>query len=207
MYSKLLFYISACLVFMIVGFVLLPNAVHAKAPWYQGEWKTEAAQGVFLAVRFGVKNRGVLNLYKGNKLVGGGNITYRKSANTLIATRNGVDVKFTLNQKKKRVHTADGKAMTRIELVAPKGKGGCEEACWACNGSPKALKKAYGVSTTPKRFKWADEFMLGAGDKAFQSCIKPHGLKGLMDPIIGFTCSKKALEACEKACVSSGKSK
>jgi hypothetical protein len=175
-------------------------------PWYEGEWKHEMGE-VSLAVRFGVRGKGVLHMYKNGNNIGGGAITWKKAGRTLIASRNGVDMTFKLDERRKIVQTADGTPMTRIEGDKPAKKGGCDEACWANNASINDLKERYGSKTTPSRFSWAKSFAEGAGQRAFSACVKPHGFKGITDPIISARCTKTSQAACIKACTASGRSR
>lgn len=174
--------------------------------WYETEWKHEMGE-VALAVRFGSNGGGVLNMYKNGNQIGGGTIKWRKSGNTLIASRNGVDIKFQLDERRKIVRTADGTAMKRIEKSKPSKSGGCEEACWANNASIKDLKKRYGTRTAPSSVAWAKRFAEGAGQRAYTACSRPHGLAAITDPVIAARCNKAAFKGCVTACVASGKSR
>jgi hypothetical protein len=176
------------------------------APWYEGEWKHDM-ENTSLAVRFGSNGAGVLHMYKNGNQVGGGPMKWRKSGQDIIVTRNGVDIKFQLDERRKVVRTADGSAMKRIEQAKPTAGGGCEEACWANNASNNDLKKRYGTSAVPSRLAWGQRFTDGAGQRAYQSCSQPHGLKAITDPVIAARCNKAAFDGCVKACVDSGRSR
>jgi hypothetical protein len=193
-------------VLLAISWASIGTSTALASPWYEGEWKHDAG-GIGLAVRFGSNGNGVLNFYKNGSLIGGGNIKWKKRGSLIIATRNGVDVNFKLDERRKIVQTADGTPMKRIEDAKPAKSGGCEEACWANNASNNDLKKKYGRTTAPSSLAWGMRFAEGAGQRAYAACSRPHGLKAITDPVIAARCNKAASSACVTACVASGKSR
>ncbi len=194
------------LLFVTIAGSFIGSSTALAGPWYEGEWKHDMGS-TSLAVRFGSSGGGVLHMYKNGNQIGGGTIKWRKSGQTIIATRNGVDMTFQLDERQKVVRTADGTAMTRIAKVAPTKSGGCEEACWANNASINDLKQRYGTRTSPSHLAWGKRFADGAGQRAFQTCSQPYGLRAITDPVIAARCNKAAFSACVTACVASGRSR
>ncbi|MEC7946869.1 MAG: hypothetical protein VX265_04830 [Myxococcota bacterium] len=183
------------------GPALLSSPALAVSPgaWYVGEWKTAPQDGLSIAVRFGANGKGMFGIYQDGKPVQSFNIVYTRAGDHLVFSRNGVEMKFLLDETAGVIKTGGGVAMARVS-AAPAAAGGCEEACWAANASQKALQDKYGTSSIPVRFQHAVALMEGPGYAAYQACAKPHGMKALTDPIIGEQCDAAATGACVAAC-------
>jgi|GEM_PF-6363571 len=98
----------------LISAAAVPTEAVAASPWYMGTWKHSPTPGMSLVVTFRANGVGSLNIYKGTTNMGGGATKYKKAGSTLIVTRNGVDVKFPLDEGRKVVKTADGSRMTKV---------------------------------------------------------------------------------------------
>ena len=171
----------------------------AAKKWYVGEWKTKPENGQQIGVRFGSNGKGVLSIHQNSKPISLVNIKWKKVGNQLIATRNGVDMKFKLKRKSKTILTGGGVKMVSTRY-RPLRKKGCAEACWAVNAGEKNLKDYYGRSTVPKRFRYAQKFYDNQGAAALKKCSAPHGFKAFTDPLISDRCRIVSDKACIAAC-------
>ena len=182
----------------------LSGVAHAAdAPWWQDEWKTSPTDGLYIVLRLGVNQRGVLNIYQGETKAGGGAITYTLQGDSVLVTRNGETATFALDHATKTVKTADGSPMTRLKAAAG-ATGGCEEACWANNASTNDLRKRYGTTEAPASLSFGESHAEDAGQAAFNRCMEPHGMAGFTDPVIGEQCNQQSSEACVASCAAAG---
>ena len=169
------------------------------AAWYVGEWKTEPENGMSIAIRFGANGKGVFGIYENGNPVQSVNIVYTRAGDQLVVTRNGVEMKFPLDDTTQTVKTGGGVPMARLS-VTPPANGECEEACWAAGDSENDRKKKYGSGGVPSRFQYAVPLAEGPGYAAYQSCAKPHGMKAITDPVIAARCEEAAQKGCVAAC-------
>ena len=176
----------------------------ASEQWYVGEWKADIGEGLTVATRFGSNGKGIFGVYKESEIVQKVNIEWRREGNDIVFSRNGVDVKFPLNEAQQAVYLSGGQKMEKM-VYRPIAKGGCEEACFAVNASEKDLLSVYGVAQVPAQFQYAQPFSENQGYSASSQCFKPYGLMGMTDPIIGERCRTKGDEACIQACKASQK--
>ena len=183
------------------GVPLASGTAHASQPsaWFVGEWKTPEESGMSIAVRFGSNGKGVFGIYQDGEPVQSINIAYTRSGDQLAFTRNGVEVKFELDEAARVVKTGGGVAMVRISSE-PEASGGCEEACWAAAASDKDLREKYGSTTVPSRFQYAVPLAEGPGYAAYEACAKPYGMKAFTDPVIAGRCEAASQKACVSAC-------
>jgi formylglycine-generating enzyme required for sulfatase activity len=81
-------------------------------PWFVGGWM-RASGGVCIALELGPDGVGKIGIGKGGSCSATLPLRYRTSGTSIVATRNGVDVMFTLDERGSRVLTADGSPMER----------------------------------------------------------------------------------------------
>jgi len=192
---------ALCPALGLSGVAMLSGTAHASEQdaWFVGEWKTPEQDGMSIAVRFGSNGKGVFGIYQNGEPAQSFNIAYTRSGDQLVFTRNGVDVRFELDEAARVLKTGGGVAMVRISSE-PEGSGGCEEACWAAAASEKALREKYGSTTVPTRFQYAVPLAEGPGYAAYEACAKPYGMKAFTDPVIAGKCEAASQKACVSAC-------
>ena len=100
---------------IVVTSAAFSNEAVAAAPWYLGKWKSTPTPGIDIVLELKPDGNGSMTIQKNGNMMGGGKMKYKKKDSQLIVTRNGVDAKFGLDEKRKIVKTADGKDMKRVK--------------------------------------------------------------------------------------------